>query len=63
MERIDQNFNARATIFLNDVKVHNDVEIITRTTEGDAQSSAPGPIMLQDHDHAVRFRNIWLTGL
>ena len=65
----------RMTVWLNGVKVHDDVplkkknkegkeEFVTNTTAGmGGDPCKPGPIMLQDHGHPVQFRNIWLLQL
>jgi len=54
--------NARMTIRLNGVPVHQDVEL-AKLTPGPLlkDDSAPGPIFLQDHGNPVRFRNIWIA--
>jgi hypothetical protein len=58
---------ARITVFHNGVLVQNNEEPIGPTSwlkwlpytdQGDR-----GPIMLQDHDHPVRYRNIWVREL
>ena len=54
--------NARATVFWNGVAVHNNVEL-QNTFTGDPESSAPGSIVLQDHNNRVRYRNIWIVPL
>ena len=54
--------NARATVRLNGVLIHDDVELGDRKGAakrlGDART---GPIMLQDHGQAYQFRNIWIA--
>lgn len=52
--------NARLSLAWNDVLVHADVELPSPTPGGDAESPDPGPILLQDHGHRVRYRNIWI---
>ncbi len=54
--------NARMTVRLNGVVIHQDVEL-TRPTPGAMlkDDAAPGPLFLQDHGNPVRFRNIWIT--
>src|SRR5690606_1236890 len=53
--------NAKLTVRLNGVVVHQDVEIPNITTAAPvAESAAPGPVYLQDHGNPVRFRNIWV---
>jgi len=60
---------ASVTVFLNGVLLHLDQELIGPTGHRDVHTYAPhpetGPLALQDHRDAVRFRNIWyrpLTG-
>jgi hypothetical protein len=52
---------ARATVRLNGVLIHDDVELGDRKGAakrlGDAST---GPIMLQDHGQTYAFRNIWI---
>ena len=58
---------ARLTVFHNGVLLHHDVELKGGTVYRGAPSYEPhpvqAPLMLQDHDHPVRFRNIWLREL
>jgi hypothetical protein len=53
--------NARATVVLNGIKIHDNVELGPRKGAakrlGDAST---GPLMLQEHGTAHQFRNIWL---
>jgi hypothetical protein len=53
---------ARLTAFLNGVLIHNNL-LIAGPTGGalDEDESEPGPLRLQDHGCAVRFRNIWIV--
>lgn len=52
--------NARVTVWHNGVLIHDDVEIDTPTGAAHKQNElGVGPLMLQDHGHKVRFRNIW----
>jgi hypothetical protein len=53
----------RITVFHNGIKIHDNVEIkVSSTTSGMAgPQPARGPIMLQDHGAAVKFRNIWIV--
>jgi hypothetical protein len=64
----------RMTVHHNGVKIHDDVklvkskdgkeEFVTNTTSGmGGDPCKPGPIMLQDHQHPVQYRNIWLLVL
>ncbi len=53
--------NARITVLLNGVIVHQNAEIpyATRAAPNE-ESAAPGPIYLQDHGNPVRYRNVWV---
>ncbi|MDY7108430.1 MAG: DUF1080 domain-containing protein [Planctomycetota bacterium] len=53
--------NARITVLHNGVPIHDDVELPNKTGAGRPEGPEPGPILLQDHGHPVRFRNIWLV--
>ena len=55
--------NARITVLHNDVLIHDDVKIPNKTGAGKAEGPEPGPILLQDHGHKVKFRNIWIIPL
>jgi hypothetical protein len=58
---------ARFTVFHNGVLVHDDVEPTGPTANGTRPPYEPGPdrapLGLQDHEHPVRFRNIWTRSL
>jgi hypothetical protein len=57
---------ARLTVLLNGVLIQNNVELKGGTTYiGEPKYSAHGEagIRLQDHDHLVSFRNIWVRRL
>jgi hypothetical protein len=52
------------TRFNNGQVIHNNVEISGPTGGAlDKDERAPGPILLQDHGGAVRFRNLWIVPL
>ena len=54
--------NARMTVWHNGLRIHDDVEIDGPTTAAmSADEPGRGPILLQDHGHAVRYRNVWLS--
>lgn len=53
--------NARITVLLNGVKIHDNVEIPHGTANRNAEIKTTGPIQLQDHSHPIQFRNIWLV--
>ena len=56
--------NARVTVFQNGVLIHDNAEIPGPTVDHSApDSKTPGPIQLQDHGYAVRFRNVWVRPL
>jgi len=52
---------ARITVYLNGVKIHDNVEIPRGTANPKADQKATGSIQLQDHGHPIQFRNIWLV--
>ena len=55
---------ARVTVVHNGITVQNNQEINGPTgIGGDRPLDKPGPIYLQDHGHAVQFRNIWVLPL
>jgi hypothetical protein len=46
---------------LNGQLVQQNVSLtVDPTTSGIADAPGPQPLMLQDHDASVRYRNIWL---
>lgn len=56
--------NARATVTHNGRVVQNNQELLKQTGGSvDENYGAPGPILLQDHGNAVRFRNLWIVPL
>lgn len=58
---------ARLTVFLNGVLVQHAMELVGPTTNRIRRPYAAHPeklpISLQDHDHPVRFRNVWVREL
>jgi len=55
---------ARVSVWHNGLLVHDDVALPEPTPGGLADDEvAFGPLMLQDHGHAVRYRNLWITAL
>lgn len=54
---------ARLTVFHNGVAVHDQRLIAAKTGAGQPEGPAPRPILLQNHNDPVRFRNIWLLEL
>jgi Domain of Unknown Function (DUF1080) len=54
--------NARmVSVKLNDVLVQNYTEVPMATRAGYPEASGPAGLMLQDHNNAVSFRNIWVV--
>lgn len=58
---------AYITVFLNGVLLHNRKELMGPTVHRQLAKYVPGPaegpVVLQDHQHAVRYRNIWVRRL
>jgi hypothetical protein len=53
--------NARMTVRLNGIVVHDDVEVPGSTTASPLpEGRDPGPVFLQDHGNPVRYRNVWV---
>jgi hypothetical protein len=52
--------NARVTAYLNGTLVHDDVQIPGPTFTFEPEQRGLRPVILQDHDNLVRFRNIWV---
>jgi hypothetical protein len=55
--------NARMTMKHNGVLIHDDVEISGATGHGRPETPEPGPVLLQEQNGAVQFRNIWIKKL
>lgn len=53
--------NARMTVWLNGVRIHDDVEVDSFTTTGVTEAPGAAPVRLQDHGDPVRFRNVWIV--
>lgn len=53
--------NARMTVKLNGVLIHDDVEIPDKTGGGKPEGPEPGPVYLQSHGNPVFYRNIWIV--
>jgi len=55
--------DARLTVYWNDVLVHDDVSLPTKTGASIEEGPEPKRLLLQDHasstEYEVRFRNIW----
>jgi 3-keto-disaccharide hydrolase len=55
---------ARATVLLNGIKTHDDVELGDRKGAAKRLGEATaGPLMLQEHADPYQFRNIWIIEL
>lgn len=55
---------ARITVLQNGVLIQENVDVLGITTAGvSGDLKTPGPIMLQDHGNAVRYRNVWIRRL
>ncbi len=56
--------NARMSVMHNGVLIHEAVAVPGPTTAAmDRDLTKPGPLMLQDHGNAVRYRNVWVREL
>jgi hypothetical protein len=55
--------NARVSVTWNGTPVQAEVELPGPTPGGAVESPEPGPIVLQEHGNAVRYRNVWLLPL
>ena len=53
--------NARITLIHNGVVVHNNAEVTSKTGKGSPEGPSLRPILLQDHNAKVKFRNIWVV--
>lgn len=54
---------ARVTVLHNGEPIHWHYELTAKTGGGKAESPEPFPILLQNHNNPVMFRNIWLVPL
>lgn len=53
--------NARATIYHNGVKIHDNVEFPKECPGGQKEEATPGPFQFQDHGDPVVYRNVWVV--
>lgn len=53
----------RISVWHNGIRIHNDVELKGTATTAGLEGPMPhaGPILLQNHGSAIRFRNIWIV--
>jgi len=54
---------AVVTVFHNGVLIQDHVEVVPTGGRSSAKEVARGPIVLQDHHHPVKYRNIWVREL
>ena len=52
--------NAHITSWLNGVKIHDNIEVPSKTGHGQIEEPLLLPTRLQNHKDPVRFRNVWL---
>lgn len=52
--------NARATIYHNGVKIHDNVEFPKECPGGQKESALPGPFQFQNHGDPVVYNNVWV---
>jgi hypothetical protein len=52
--------NARATVFHNGVKIHDNVEFPKECPGGQKEEPTPGPFQFQNHGDPVVYRNVWV---
>jgi Domain of Unknown Function (DUF1080) len=55
--------NARISVVWNGQVAQAEVEVPAPTRLGDLEAPVEAPLRLQDHSHAVRYRNVWLERL
>ena len=53
--------NAQATIRLNGVVIHQDLELPSHTPGKNKEANEPGALFLQNHNDPVVYRNIWIV--
>jgi hypothetical protein len=52
--------DARLTVFHNGVLIHDDVRVSGSTGAGSPELEGHAPLRIQDHGHALEFRNVWM---
>ena len=55
--------DARLTVWQNGVMIHNDIPVPNKTGAGRPEGPEPGPILLQEHNNEMWFRNVWIVPL
>jgi len=53
--------DARLTLYHNGTRVHDNVSVANKTGAGQPEGPSAGPLLLQEHGSAVRFRNVWIA--
>lgn len=53
--------NARATVFHNGVKIHDNVELKKESGGGQKEDATPQPFQFQNHGDPVVYRNVWVV--
>ncbi|MBM3980750.1 MAG: DUF1080 domain-containing protein [Planctomycetes bacterium] len=53
--------NARATVFHNGVKIHDNIEFPKECPGGKKEEATPGPFQFQNHSDPVVYRNVWVV--
>ena len=53
--------NARATVYHNGVKIHDDIEFPKECPGGQKETAEPGPFQFQNHGDPVVYRNVWVV--
>ena len=61
--KVEKVENAKVTVYHNNKLIQDNVEILSKTGNGDLEGINPAPILLQDHGSKVRFRNVWIVDL
>ena len=51
---------ARVSVWQNGIQIHEDVELDGPTAGGIAEEVPMAPLLLQDHECPVRYRNVWV---
>lgn len=57
----NKSANARITVLHNGEPIHENHSIVAKTGAGQPESAEPRPILFQNHNDPVRFRNVWLV--